>query len=234
LAAVLAVGFALLLVALSVLLPVLPTLVPAGAPTDGTPPLLEGPPAFLATEALMAIILAVAGLGFSRRASQTGESLPHWLALSCILGAVARLDMFLYPSLFTQWVSIGDVLRTSRFVVLLVGAGMEISGYWRSHSAAAVLEERRRMARDLHDGVAQELAFIVRRARRGADDPAMTQIAAAADRALLDSRRAIAALSLPIDERFDIVLGRIAEAIGGEFRVSSQPGGGTVVEVRLP
>jgi signal transduction histidine kinase len=153
----------------------------------------------------------------------------------------------------------------------------------------------------------------------------MTQIAAAADRALLDSRRAIAALSLPIDERFDIVLGRIAEetaaragahidldldaaevehahaealirivaeavqnatrhggadevsvkldtngglqlrvadngsgfdpneaasrrapgfglvsmreraeAIGGEFRVSSQPGGGTVVEVRLP
>lgn len=206
-----AAGFALLLAALSVLLPVLPSLVPEGEPPTGVPPLLEGPPAFLATEATMAVILAVAALGFSRRAVQTDETLPHWLALSCILGAVARLDLFLYPSLFTQWVSIGDVLRTFRFVVLLIGAGMEISSYWRSQSAAAVLEERRRLARDLHDGVAQELAFIVRRARRGEGDPGLAQIAAAADRALLDSRRAIAALSLPIDERFDIVLGRIAE-----------------------
>jgi signal transduction histidine kinase len=206
-----ALGFALLLLVLSPVLPHLPTLTPEGLPKDGSPPLLTGPPAFLGVQLSMAVVFALAALGFGRRSEVEGDRFAHWLALSCILGAVGRLDYFLYPSLYTQWVSVGDLLRVARFGVLLYGAGQEVSGYWRSQSAAAVLEERRRLARDLHDGVAQELAYIGRRARRSGDDPVMVQIAAAADRALLDSRRAIAALSLPIDERFDIVLGRIAE-----------------------
>jgi signal transduction histidine kinase len=215
LAAASAAGFALLLAALSVLLPHLPAIVSSGASGGNSAPALSGPAGLLSSQALVAVCMAVAALGFSRRAEREGDRLAHWLALSCIVGALARIDYLLYPSLYTQWVSLGDVLRVARFAILLYAGCQEISGYWQSQSAAAVLEERRRLARDLHDGVAQELAFILRRARRGGDDPALAQIAAAADRALLDSRRAIAALSLPIDERFDIVLGRIAEETAG-------------------
>ena len=43
------------------------------------------------------------------------------------------------------------------------------SGTGAASRAAAVLEERRRLARELHDGVAQELAFIRRRAGRLAE-----------------------------------------------------------------
>lgn len=65
----------------------------------------------------------------------------------------------------------------------------------------AVAAERRRIARELHDGVAQDLAFIVSQSlqltRSFPDEPALQRIAAAAERALVDSRMAIYALARP-------------------------------------
>jgi signal transduction histidine kinase len=99
--------------------------------------------------------------------------------------------------------------------VLMAAGVREIAGYWRGLARSAVLEERRRVARDLHDGVAQELAFIVRRSRRLArDEPSdAAVIAAAAERALDDSRRAIAALTRPVDEPLDVALAEAAEDV---------------------
>ena len=59
----------------------------------------------------------------------------------------------------------------------------------------AVQEERRRLARELHDGMAQELAFILAQSRRLAkifpDERALADIGSAAEHALHGSRAAI-------------------------------------------
>src|SRR4051794_30933436 len=68
-----ALAFALLLLILSPVLPHLPTLMPEGLPKDGSPPLLVGPPAFLSVQLTMAIVFALAALGFGRRASVEGD-----------------------------------------------------------------------------------------------------------------------------------------------------------------
>jgi signal transduction histidine kinase len=63
---------------------------------------------------------------------------------------------------------------------------------------AAVVRERRRMARELHDGLAQELAFVVTECGRLGLDPGLRGIARAAQSALAESRRAILALRRPV------------------------------------
>ena len=62
---------------------------------------------------------------------------------------------------------------------------------------AAVARERRRIARELHDGLAQELAFVVSQCSRLASEPGFGSIAEAAQNALAESRRAMTALRRP-------------------------------------
>jgi signal transduction histidine kinase len=72
------------------------------------------------------------------------------------------------------------------------------------HAArAAAATERLRIARDLHDGPAQELAFVAMQSRFLADrsgDPELEELAAAASRALAESKQAIYALASVHDE----------------------------------
>jgi signal transduction histidine kinase len=63
----------------------------------------------------------------------------------------------------------------------------------------AVARERGRMARELHDGLAQELAFVVTQCSRLASDPRIDKIAEAAESALAESRRAMLALRRPVE-----------------------------------
>ena len=92
--------------------------------------------------------------------------------------------------------------------------------------------ERRRIARDLHDGLAQDLAFIAARVRALERDPAavvrLDQLTSAADRALDDSRAAIAALIRPLDEPLDVGLARnateVAEWLGARAELDLEPG----------
>jgi signal transduction histidine kinase len=207
---------------------------PAGVdepPTTVSSSQLSGHTVLLALQLVTMVGYGAAALGFARRAMRTGDELMMWLALGATLSVFARLNYFLYPSLYSSWVYVGDAFRLLFYLLLLAGAAREIIGYWDGVAAAAALEERRRIARDLHDGLAQELAFIKRRASTLADrEPSSmsSQIAAAADRALFEARRAIAALSRPLDEQLHELLTPALEATAARLSVpisvSMEPG----------
>jgi len=207
------------LAGIAVLVALLGTTLPVGVETEpsGDPgrPTLDGHPVVLAVQLVTTVLFALAALGFSARASRTGDALMRWLALGAVFACFARVNYFLYPSLYTDWVYTGDVFRLLFYVSLLVGATREIRSYWEDAAHSAVLDERRRIARDLHDGAAQELSFILRRLRRVAelDEAILAPVVAAAERGLDDSRRAIDALSRPLDEPLDTALAQAVEQV---------------------
>jgi signal transduction histidine kinase len=192
---------------------------PALSPVRGGRQLVIGQPAVLTAQLLTMVLFAAAAVGFLRRGERSNDELMKTLSIGAIVGAFASLNYFLFPSLYSQWVYSGDILRLSFYLIILFGVARELNAYWRGLARAAALEERRRIARDLHDGLAQELAFIAsqsRLLRRGAVE---RRLAAAAERALAESRQAIDALTRPLEEPLDRTITRAAEEIATRFGV---------------
>jgi signal transduction histidine kinase len=169
------------------------------------------------------VLYSTAAIGFVLRAERNGDRLMAWVAVATALRAIASLNYFLFPSLYSDWIYVGDFFRLAFFVVLLVGAATEIQHYQRSLERAAALEERRRLARELHDGLAQELAFIATQSRwlsrRKDSDETIDQLVVAAERALDESRSAISALTRPLDEPLDVAIAQAAEDVAGRVNV---------------
>lgn len=196
-------------------------------------PSLETDGLVLLVNALLLGLFVAAAIGMVRRAGRVrSDSLLAAVSTGLVLAAVARLNFVLYPSMYTDVVHTGDALRLSFYLVLLVGAEREIRAYWQDRAQVAVLDERRRIARELHDGVTQELSFIrsqVRSFERRPPAPEMLDfVASAAERALTESRRAIVALSDTPDEALDIAVRRavadVADRAGLEVVFELAPG----------
>ena len=102
----------------------------------------------------LALLALLAVLGFGIRYRARGEDLDSWLALAATLTLFAELHYVLTPRISTDFISQGDFLRLLSYGILLVGV-------WRAISFAefgrAVAEERARVAREIHDGLAQYL-----------------------------------------------------------------------------
>ena len=198
------------------------------SPDAATRPRIVGDPGVLALQIVVMALFAAAALGFARVAEVSRDPLMLWLAIGAMLAAFARLNFFLFPSRYSEFFYTGDVLRLGFFVAVLVGGAYEIRIAQRELERAAVLHERRRLAREIHDGMAQDLAFIVQQAdamsRRDGAPPAMADIATAARRALDESRGAIAALVRPTDEPLEQALARVADEAAGRWgtRVESR------------
>jgi signal transduction histidine kinase len=111
-------------------------------------PLLAG---FLSAQALLSLLAVI---GFGLRFREKGEDLDRWLGLGSTLMLFASLNYLFTPLLNSDYVSQGDFLRVIAYAVLMVGA-------WRAIRFAefgrAVAEERARVAREIHDGLAQYL-----------------------------------------------------------------------------
>ena len=109
------------------------------------------------TLSFLALLALLAALGFAFRYRRHGEDLDSWLALGATLTLFAELNYVLTPRLSSDVVSQGDFLRVVAYVILLVGV-------WRAIRSAelgrAIAEERARVAREIHDGLAQYLFAI--------------------------------------------------------------------------
>ena len=96
---------------------------------------------------------------------------------------------------------------------------------WAAHrklEQQATVEERRRIARELHDGLAHELAFIASKTRGAvAGAPPATldvrELAGAADRALDEARRAITVLSVSQPQSLDCAISQTVEDLGSRL-----------------
>ena len=193
-----------------------PMVDPALRLEDASAPRLIAHPLVTGVHALGALLYGSAAVGFTRQASVTGDHLVRWVGAACVLGAFARVHYMLFPSLYSDLVYTGDLLRLGFYLFMLVGASREIRSYWEARAQAAVLQDRRRMARDLHDGLAQELTYIRAQSQRLAVGPGVDvahRITAAAERASDEARRAISALTRPVGEAFPGALQRVADEL---------------------
>lgn len=188
---------------------------------------LEGHPIALGAQLASMILYWTAAAGFARAAQKRQEALTIALAMGFVLAGFSRLNFFLYPSLYTNIVQTGDFLRLAWYLTLLVGAEREIHSYWAKLTEAAVADERRRTARELHDGLVQELSFIHSQAATLAENgsPVLRRVTFAAERALQESRLAINTLSGDRPEDLATLLLKagkeIVERAGAKIRVDA-------------
>ena len=217
------------LLAVAVFVSLLVDHLPAGTevaidPEGRAIPALWGHPATLVAELLLFAILLVAAFGFASRADQRSDPMLTALAVGSALNAFSWLHFAAYPSIFSEVVQVGDALRLAFYLALLIGAEREIQTWWTRVATAAASDERRRLARDLHDGLAQELAYITREsrllARDGAAPGAADRILASSERALDEARSAINALTTDDVESLDVAIAHAAEDVG--WRVGTE------------
>jgi signal transduction histidine kinase len=169
----------------------------SGLPALAATPTSPDPPALLTTVlTVQALLSLLALMGFGLRFRNRGDDLDRWLASAATLSLFSSLYRGFTPLLSSTSVSAGDFLKVIAFGVLLVGV-------WRAISAAefgrAVADERARVARDIHDGLAQYLFALATHAsmlQAGRATPdAIQQIKDLAVSAQQEARFAVLALS---------------------------------------
>ncbi|HJV29928.1 MAG TPA: sensor histidine kinase [Gaiellaceae bacterium] len=193
-----------------------------GLPALSIGPTHPDPPALLTIAlSLQAVLSLVALIGFGLRYRNHGDDLSRWLASAATLSVFSALYRVFAPLTPATSVSVGDFLRVIAFGVLLVGV-------WRAISAAefgrAVAEERARVARDIHDGLAQYLFALATHASMlesdKVTDEAIARIKELAVSAQQEARFAVLALSSAGGSApFDAALRRYVEFLTADGRL---------------
>jgi signal transduction histidine kinase len=170
-------------------------------------------PSVVGAYGLLATLALVAAVGFGLRYRRHGRDLDSWLALALTLVLFANLDYVFAPPRSSVYVLPSDLLRLLAFGVLLVGVWRAIN---QAEFGRAVAEERARVARDIHDGLAQYLFAVsaqVSMLEAGAElEKILPRLKHAATAAQQEAQFAVLALSSAAGSApFDAALRRYVE-----------------------
>jgi signal transduction histidine kinase len=127
----------------------------------------------LVLQSVAAGLFVIGVLLYRRSYLRNGPIADGYLAVALLLAAFAEIHFYFYPGAYSGLVTTGDALRLAFFLVLLLGINAESRSDLRalrsaysaldrlrlSEAERATLEERARVARELHDGLAQDLWF---------------------------------------------------------------------------
>lgn len=198
--------------------PLLPPLVSL-PPLASLPGSLPAPTSLGAAAQVVTAALFLWASGLSRRLYRRDGALADgYLAVGLVFAAFAQFETALYPGTYTGLVTSADILRLAFDLLLVAGIEAEARATLRSLRRAneeldalraaevehAAIAERSRVARELHDGVAQNLWLAKLKVRRLAALPAMDaeattltdELAGAIDAGLAEAHEAVAALRL--------------------------------------
>jgi signal transduction histidine kinase len=140
-----------------------------------------------------------------------GPTSDAYTALGLVILAVAEVQYALWPSVYTSMVTLSDIMRLGAYTVLLAGAFADQRSDLRALRSAytaldrmrvneaerATLEERARLAREIHDGLAQHLWFAKLKFERLSstlpeDDRSLAdEVTQALDAAIIEAREAL-------------------------------------------
>ena len=176
-----------------------------------------------------AALLGLAALALGRETADDDSKDAPLLSCGLMLLATAQLYYLAHPALGVAWVVPREGARLLGVALILAAAIAREAEALRALANHAVAQERRRVADDLHDGLAQDLAFIAAHGERIAHDAGPDHpLAIAARRALAMSRGAIADLSASTAATTMDALRQLADELGRRFEM------GIVVEGKDP
>jgi signal transduction histidine kinase len=106
-----------------------------------------------------AVMFLVASWRLCRYTEARSDALLSWIATGCVLAAFAQVSSALLPAHSVAWLRPNDILRALMVSVWAWGANVEIRTYWAAIAESSRRDAQRKVAFDLHDGIAQELAL---------------------------------------------------------------------------
>jgi signal transduction histidine kinase len=185
--------------------------------------------------ALVFVVAAVTGLLaaivlYRMTWGRGGPMSDAFTAVGLVILLVAEIQNAFWPSIYTNLVTISDMMRLVAYTVLVAGAIADQRSDLRALRSAytaldrmrvndaerAALEERARLAREIHDGLAQHLWFAKLKFERlagtlsEADQSLAAEVTQALDTAIMEAREALVTMraSLAEDVPFADMLAR--------------------------
>lgn len=174
-----------------------------------------------------------------------GQRYAGYLAIALVVAAISQIHWATYPGIYRPIVSVDDVLRALFSVILLLGIEAQFRSDFRALRLAnarlrslqvadaerTALEASTRLAREVHDGLSQDLWLAKLKQARLAQAPDLpeparelvSELGDAMDRALADARSIVTAMrESPVDRSLADSLRRAAEDFERDTGIRTQ------------
>jgi signal transduction histidine kinase len=164
-----------------------------------------------------------------------GPASDSFTAVGLVILAVSEVQHALWPSVYSGLVTVSDLMRLAAYMVLAAGviadqrsdlralrsAYMALDRMRTTEAERAILEERSRLAREIHDGLAQHLWFAKLKMERlastlsGEDRPLAAEVSQALDTAIVEAREAL--VTMRSSAEHDMVFADMLERTVDDF-----------------